>query len=183
MGALNLPNSLTILRIIAIPFFAAALVYGRFTAALIVFIAASITDALDGIIARRMHTQTALGKFLDPIGDKFLLVISYILFSYYGLIPTWLTITIITRDLIVIIGCLVLYMIYSVLFIKPSILGKTAIAFQMTLAAYILLGINYDGSLPSPDILIWITATLTAGSGLHYIYKGFSLSAQDIEKP
>jgi cardiolipin synthase len=172
MSVLNIPNTLTLLRIVAIPFFASTLIYGKYDIALAVFILASITDALDGLIARVTKKQTKLGQFLDPLADKILIITSFILFALYGWIPTWLTISIISRDLIVIVGWMLFYLIHQVVFIKPSILGKSAIAAQMVLLAYILLRINFRELLPDPAALIWITAILTAASGLHYIVKG-----------
>ncbi|MBF0486662.1 MAG: CDP-alcohol phosphatidyltransferase family protein [Nitrospirae bacterium] len=172
MGVLNIPNTLTLLRIVAIPFFASTLIYKRYDIALAVFVAASITDALDGLIARVTNKQTRLGQFLDPMADKFLLITSFILFAIYGWVPTWLTISIISRDLIVLLGWVLFYMIHHVVFIRPSILGKSAIAAQMILLAYILLRINFQQLLPDPAVLIWVTTILTVASGLYYIIKG-----------
>ncbi|MBF0465530.1 MAG: CDP-alcohol phosphatidyltransferase family protein [Nitrospirae bacterium] len=172
-AVLNVPNVLTMLRIVAIPFFAALLIYAQYRWALIIFVAASITDALDGLIARLTKKQTQLGKFLDPTADKFLLITSYVLFSFYGFIPTWLTICIISRDLIVVVGWGLLYMVRHVVFIMPSVYGKFAIAFQMVLLAYMLLKINFRGVFPDPKLLVIVTAVLTVVSGLHYLYKGF----------
>ncbi|MBF0517993.1 MAG: CDP-alcohol phosphatidyltransferase family protein, partial [Nitrospirae bacterium] len=172
MGVLNIPNTLTLLRIVAIPFFATTLIYGRYDIALVVFVLASITDALDGLIARVTRKQTKLGQFLDPLADKILLITSFILFSIYGWVPTWLTISIISRDLIVVVGWMLFYLIHQMIFIKPSILGKSAIAAQMLLLAYILLKINFRTLLPDPVILVWLTTVLTVASGLHYIIKG-----------
>lgn len=172
MGVLNIPNTLTLLRIVAIPFFASTLIYHRYDIALLVFILASITDALDGLIARVTKKQTKLGQFLDPMADKILIITSFILFSIYGWVPTWLTISIISRDLIVVVGWMLFYLIHGVMFTRPSVLGKSAIAAQMLLLAYILLRINFHGLLPDPAILVWLTTILTVASGLHYILKG-----------
>ncbi|MBF0458108.1 MAG: CDP-alcohol phosphatidyltransferase family protein [Nitrospirae bacterium] len=172
MGVLNIPNTLTLLRIVAIPFFASTLIYHRYDIALLVFILASVTDALDGLIARVTKKQTKLGQFLDPMADKILIITSFILFSIYGWVPTWLTISIISRDLIVVVGWMLFYLIHGVMFTRPSVLGKSAIAAQMVLLAYILLRINFHGLLPDPAILVWVTTILTVASGLHYILKG-----------
>ncbi|MBF0553167.1 MAG: CDP-alcohol phosphatidyltransferase family protein [Nitrospirae bacterium] len=172
MGVLNIPNTLTLLRIVAIPFFASTLIYRRYDIALAVFVLASITDALDGLIARVTKKQTKLGQFLDPMADKFLLITSFILFAIYGWVPAWLTISIISRDLIVLLGWVLFYLIHHVVFIRPSVLGKSAIAAQMILLAYILLRINFGHLLPDQTVLIWVTAILTVASGLHYIIKG-----------
>src|SRR5512135_2817567 len=110
MHVLNVPNSLTMLRIVIIPIFVTAMIYSRYRYALYLFIAAGLTDLLDGLLARLTNQKTPLGTFLDPLADKFLLVTSFILFAIYGWIPKWLAIAVISRDLIVVIGWLLLYM-------------------------------------------------------------------------
>jgi cardiolipin synthase len=176
MALLNLPNTLTVARIVLIPLFVTAVVYLRYDYALYLFVVAGLTDMFDGLIARLKNQKTLLGNFLDPLADKFLLVTSFVLFSLYGLIPTWLTITIISRDIIVITGWVVLYLLTHTAKVEPSMMGKLAITFQLLLICYILLDIN----LPAiPDIhgyLIWLTAVFTITSGLHYIYRGLRLS-------
>ena len=172
MFSLNLPNTLTITRIVLIPLFVTAIVYGRYDYALYLFAVAALTDMLDGFVARLKKQKTVLGTFLDPLADKFLLVTSFILFAIYGLIPTWLTITIISRDIIIITGWVVLYLITHNAKVEPTITGKAAIMLQLILICYILLEMNIP-SLPKADrILIRSTAFFTIVSGLHYIYRG-----------
>lgn len=173
---MNIPNTLTLIRIILIPVFVTAIIYKRYDYALYLFGIAAITDMLDGLIARITGQKTALGTFLDPLADKFLLVTSFILFSIYGLIPKWLTITIISRDIIVITGWIVLYVITHTKNIETTLMGKLAIAFQLILIFYVLLEINMP-SLPDVRIYLhWFTAIFTIISGLHYIYRGFKQS-------
>jgi len=176
MTIFNLPNTLTVTRIVLIPLFVTSVVYLRYDYALYLFVIAALTDMFDGLIARLKNQKTLLGTFLDPLADKFLLITSFVLFSFYGLIPTWLTITIISRDIIVITGWIVLYLLTHTAKVEPTMLGKLAITFQLILICYILLDIN----LPTvPDIheyLIWLTAVFTTTSGLHYIYRGLKLS-------
>ena len=101
MKVLNIPNIITFIRIVIIPVFVTALIYRRYDYALFLFIAAAVSDALDGLLARITKQKTKLGAFLDPLADKSLLVTSFVLFSVYGWIPMWLTIIVISRDLIV----------------------------------------------------------------------------------
>jgi cardiolipin synthase len=175
-NVVNLPNALTLLRILCIPFLVTALIYGMHRTALLVFVLAAVTDALDGLIARLANMQTPLGQFLDPLADKFLLTTSYILFAIYGWVPAWLTIIIITRDLIVVVGWFLIYMIHHVTLTKPTMLGKSAIAMQLVLAAYVIFKINVGASMPDPAPLIWAAAAATIASGLHYIYRGFKFN-------
>lgn len=172
MRVLSIPNIVTSLRIVIIPVFVTALVYHKYNYALALFITASVTDAFDGLLARLTNQKTKLGAFLDPLADKFLLVTSFILFSVYDWIPKWLTITVISRDLIVILGWILLYLVYDVAKVEPSLVGKAAIAAQLVLIAYTLLSINLSG-MPLPrNWMLWSVAVLTAASGLQYIYRG-----------
>ncbi len=170
---LNIPNLLTILRIILIPVFVTALLYERYDIALGIFVTAAISDFLDGIIARAKKQVTELGSFLDPLADKFLLVTSFVLFAIHQLIPIWLTVTVISRDVIVVTGWLVLFFATHNTKVEPSMLGKISNALQLVLLAYILLRLNIgEKHLPGPDLLIYLTAGFTVVSGIHYIYKG-----------
>lgn len=173
---MNIPNTLTIIRIVLIPAFVTAVMYDRFFLALCLFVIAALTDLIDGLIARMTNQRTALGTFLDPIADKFLLVTSFILFTTQGWLPKWLAITVISRDLIIVTGWLLLYFVAHTSKVEPLLTGKLAIASQITTLAYVLLQINIP-SLPSvPDMLLFFTAGTTAFSGIQYIYRGFTLT-------
>jgi cardiolipin synthase len=176
LRVLNIPNTLTITRIVIIPGFVTAVLYNRYDYALYLFAAAALTDFLDGLTARLTNQKTALGTFLDPLADKFLLVTSFVLFAVHGWIPKWLAITVISRDLVVVVGWLLLYMITHYSRVEPVFTGKLAIATQLIVLAYILLGINLPSLPPLPEFFFLLTAAITAVSGLQYIYKGFTLT-------
>lgn len=168
----NLPNILTIARILLLPFFASTLIYGYYDYALILFLSAGITDIIDGLLARVKKQATVLGSILDPVADKFLLITSFVMMSLYGWIPKWLTITIISRDLIVVTGWLIFYFITHNIKVEPSILGKAANVCQFLLIGVVLLIVNLKGSPDIPMGFLIITAFFTAISGIHYIYSG-----------
>ncbi len=176
MRVLNIPNTLTITRILIIPVFVASILYDRYRHALYLFAAAALTDALDGLLARLANQKTPLGRFLDPLADKFLLVTSFVLFAVYGWIPKWLTITVISRDLIVVTGWLLLYMITHSAKVEPILLGKAAIALQLLTITYVLVHINFSEVPPLPSSVCLLIAAVTALSGLQYIYKGFRIA-------
>lgn len=176
MTVFNIPNLLTIARIVIIPIFITMLFYSKYRLALYLFIIASLTDLLDGLFARLTDQKTSLGTFLDPLADKFLLVTSFILFAFYDWIPKWLSITIISRDLIVVVGWFLLYMITHNSAVQPILMGKIAIVLQTITLAYVLLEINIQSLPRVPDSLLIITAFVTALSGFQYIYKGFKLT-------
>jgi cardiolipin synthase len=176
LRVLNIPNTLTIGRILVIPVFVTCIVYDRYRYALYLFVAAALTDALDGLFARLANQKTPLGTFLDPLADKFLLVTSFVLFAVYGWIPKWLTITVISRDLIVVTGWLLLYMITHNAKVEPVLLGKAAIALQLFALTYVLLHINFAAVPPLPFSFCLLIAAATALSGLQYVYKGFRIA-------
>lgn len=176
MGVLNIPNTLTITRIVIIPLFITSIIYKRYDYSLYLFIIAALTDLFDGLFARLKNQKTALGTFLDPLADKFLLVTSFIILSIYGWTPKWLTITVISRDIIIIIGWFLLYLISGRSIVEPSMLGKVTILMQTILIAYVLIHINLPSLPDLPPLLLWVTAGLTILSGLNYIYRGLKLT-------
>ena len=178
MGVLNIPNTFTITRIVIIPIFITSIIYKRYDYALYLFIIAALTDLFDGLFARLTDQKTALGTFLDPLADKFLLVTAFIIFSIYDWIPKWLTITVISRDIIIVTGWFLLYLTTGRSKVDPSLLGKATIWVQSLLIAYILIYINRF--LPNlPPVFLFLTAGITILSGLHYIYRGLKVSHAD----
>lgn len=176
MRVFNLPNTLTVTRIVLIPVFITSLEYKRYDYSLYIFILAAFSDLLDGQLARLWSQRTKLGRFLDPLADKFMLMTSYIFFAYYGWVPEWLTIIVISRDVIILTGVLLLYFITQSLRAEPSIPGKASTVMQLLLLFSVLLNINYDIHLDIKMVLVWATAFITSVSGLHYIYKGLKLA-------
>jgi cardiolipin synthase len=172
----NLPNLLTLARILLLPFFVVTLIYNQYRYALIIFIAASVTDILDGFIARITNQITDFGKILDPVADKFFLVTSFILMSNIGLIPKWLSIIVISKDLIVVTGSVILYFVTHKLNIEPSILGKAASASQFSLVGLILLYSNLGEAETFPLPVFSIVAVVTALAGLQYVFKGLKIA-------
>jgi len=168
----NLPNLITITRILLLPFFAVTLSYGEYGYALLVFTAAAVSDILDGLIARITKQITYFGSILDPVADKFFLITSFILMSAYGLIPKWFTIVVISKDMIVMAGCFILYFVTHELKIEPSIVGKFASGCQFFLVGLVLVSLNMTAGFTIPAALYIVVALLTAAAGLEYVYKG-----------
>lgn len=174
---MNIPNFLSLLRIILVPFVVIFLIQGSYGKALAIFTAAGLTDALDGTLARMLKCQTVLGAYLDPIADKLLLTASFITLSILGIIPGWLTVIVISRDCIILLGIAILSMISVPYAIKPAFVGKATTAFQIStiflalLFQTILPNFSYDWII----ILCWLTGILTVVSGLVYITRGVKL--------
>lgn len=174
MTIFNLPNSITFIRIVLLPVFATAIIYKRYDIALGVFAVAAISDFLDGMVARYTNQQTKLGAFLDPLADKVLMTTSFVLFSVYNLIPLWLSITVISRDLIIVIGWMSLHIVYGISTIKPSLAGKTANALQLITIAWVLIKINNLSPVEfDVNYLYLAVAGFSIASALQYIIRAF----------
>jgi CDP-diacylglycerol--glycerol-3-phosphate 3-phosphatidyltransferase len=177
-------NKVTILRMLLIPFFVVEALYYVKTGkeefrlmAILAFGIAAICDGVDGYIARRYNQRSELGAILDPLADKFLLVSGIVLFTfnnapYFGSIPLWMTGTIISRDLIILIGMVVIQMTVGKVKVRPRIIGKIATVFQMISLIWILL--QWDILLRPLWFWIWTlgAAICTGISGLLYVWDG-----------
>ena len=172
---MNIPNFLSLLRIILVPVIVIFLIQGLYARALIVFVIAGLTDALDGALARFLNKQTELGSFLDPLADKILLSTSFISLAIFGLIPSWLAVIVISRDFIILLGLLILSMMSVTYEIKPVFVSKITTTLQIATVFFALLlkTVTYDRiSYDWIVILSWLTASFTVFSGLIYIIKG-----------
>ncbi len=176
---LTLPNILTLLRILAVPFFSIAIWYGHMLEACLLFIGAGLTDLLDGYIARRFDQRSALGAVLDPAADKLLMTAAFILMAFApgigaARIPAWVAILAISRD--VIIGLVAMFSArdFDVARFQPSVLGKITTAVELTA---ISIGLLYSLH-PTNTVFDWfvpgiyyLVASLVLASGLHYFYR------------
>ena len=178
---ITLPNVLTIFRMALIPLFVSLLFYQRFVLALASFVVAGVTDGLDGLLARRFHQQSPLGRILDPIADKMMLVTSFVVLSMRGAypipvpkhlpVPFWVTITVISRDVFIMISAAAINMVSGFRAFRPSLLGKISTAVQIVAVAAVILaaqtrfGTGYY--LPTVYASVFVLALL---SGIHYVF-------------
>ncbi len=177
---MNWANKITFGRIVAVPFIMLLLIKFRSTTGLeaqefrcwaaVFFILAMVSDAADGIIARRFNLKTQIGSMLDPLADKFLLTSSIIIlclpFENVRMLPYWFLVAAVSRDLLLVLGFVLIYMVRGPHQPAPTWLGKTTTALQMAAVLWILLG------LPHPE-LVWRAAGFaTIASGLQYVYRG-----------
>ena len=172
---MNLPNYITLARVALIPFFIILMSYNYYGAALAVFLAACFTDALDGMIARLTNSKTELGAFLDPMADKLLIVSAFITLVLLGMLPVWLVIIVISRDVILVLGSVTIYFMGHELKARPSIMGKGTTVLQLCTVVLSLVLKLYDYELYWPDILPMMTATLTIASGIQYVARGMKI--------
>jgi cardiolipin synthase len=170
---MGLPNWLTTLRILLIPVFVTLLVYRRAGLALMVFCLASLTDMLDGYIARVQGLQTRLGAFLDPVADKLLLTSGFVTLTWLKVIPFWITAVVVSRDVVLSIGVLVIHVAGGTVHPAPTWIGKMSTVFQM-LTVLAAMAAVYFHLLPTfiTTLLAWVTAAFTITSGLQYIIRG-----------
>jgi len=177
----TLPNVLTIFRMALIPLFVSLLFYQKFLPALATFIVAGATDGLDGLLARRFHQQSPLGRILDPIADKMMLVTSFIVLSMKGVFPTpipkhlpipfWVTITVLSRDVFILVGAAAINMVTGFRAFQPSFPGKVSTLVQIVavatvmLAAQVRIGTGYY--LPTVYAAVF---AFTLFSGIHYVF-------------
>jgi cardiolipin synthase len=175
MTALTLANQLTLLRMLLIPAFVILVIYGHLGWALTVFVTAGVTDGLDGLIARWSGQKTSLGAWLDPMADKLLLVTTFIVLTLPGLnlanrLPTWLTVCIISRDVVIVLTVAVVNLAIGRRTFQPSIFGKIATAIYIGTAVAAML-FNYLGyHSPIVDVGIWASLAITLVSSFHYIW-------------
>ena len=188
---LNLPNMLTALRFVLAPVFAVMVLQNRPLAALLVVCLAGATDVLDGFAARKLGLQTEIGVLIDPLADKFLGATAFILLSIRGLgaanvIPLWLTATVLGRDLIIVLGGLVISLARGRRNFTPTVLGKTSTVLQVMTVIWVVLGNYVQASswrltpaaawATSVRVLSWFyvaTLAFTIVSGCQYVVRGF----------
>jgi cardiolipin synthase len=177
---MNLPNALTVIRILLVPLFLYKALTGDLTFAAIVYVTAAITDGLDGFIARFWHLQTRLGTFLDPLADKLLIATSFVTLTILGLAPLWLTMAVLTKDIIVAFGSLIVYLMQGTLTVRPRPIGKVTTFFQFMYVLLVLVTVVLQtrGHIPAGtesllDPMALLTGALTVIALAVYIIDGF----------
>jgi cardiolipin synthase (CMP-forming) len=195
MPALTLtwPNRITLLRLLLIAPFVVAILnlqdpqwhdVARWSA-LGVFVVMAISDGLDGYLARRLHQESALGRFLDPLADKILVLCSVILLAHRGthvegaLLPSTVAVLAIAKDLVVVLGVVIVYMITSRAVIRPLRLGKWCTTVQLAMIIAILLYPSLPASLRwLPRVLWWAASVLAVGAMVAYFRLGLRFTAK-----
>ena len=165
---MTLANKITVLRIIAIPIFIIAFLEQHIGWARGIFVVSVLSDALDGALARIRGERTPLGSFLDPLADKLLLVATYIAFTATGVMPVWIFITVLSRDMLIVLGWAVVYILTGNSKIQPRPLGKVTTALQMSVAVVKLFA--FPAALYHGLLYAMIAATIL--SACDYIWIG-----------
>jgi len=171
-GLLNVPNFLTLCRVGSIPLFLSFLSRHQYTEALYVFVAAALTDALDGTVARWFNARTEIGAFLDPFADKLMLVSAFVVLTVEQDLPGWLLGVVVIRDVVVVGGYLMIaFFTGERVPVRPSYLGKLSTGLQLAcvVATLLRMGVTWSSYWYA---LLYLTVGVTALSGVHYSYRG-----------
>ncbi len=170
------PNLLSLFRLLLAPVAAWAILAGAYRGALAVFAVAAVTDGLDGYLARRLHATSRLGTYLDPIADKALLVIVYLVLGLAALAPWWLVAMVFGRDLLILamVGAALAFTKYRDF--PPSLLGKISTFFQMLAGVGVIVSRAFPEWRIDADPLLWAVAAATAASGAGYLWRGLKMA-------
>ncbi|MCX7341392.1 MAG: CDP-alcohol phosphatidyltransferase family protein [Hyphomicrobiales bacterium] len=167
---MTIPNFITIGRLLAVPLVIMMIIQGRWDLAFALFIFAGVSDAVDGVIARRFNMRSELGAYLDPVADKALLVSIYLTLAITGIIPAWVAILVIFRDILIVSGVILSWLLENPVEMKPLIVSKLNTFAQIAFAATLLAAKSFGVSLGLwSDLAMWITAALTLASAGAYL--------------
>jgi cardiolipin synthase len=167
---MNLPNFITLGRVILVPVIFWLLVSGNTKTAFIAFVAAGVSDAVDGYLAKRLDMRTELGAYLDPMADKLLITSVYIALGVAAKLPSWLVIAVVSRDILIVVAVLLAWLMGTPVKIRPLAISKANTAAQILLAALVLADEGFAlGFGRLRDALVWITGTLTLLSLAFYV--------------
>lgn len=167
---MNIPNIITLGRVILVPIVFWLLVSGQTQLAFFVFVLAGVSDAVDGFIAKRFGLSTELGAYLDPLADKLLIVSIFVALGVRGALPSWLVIAVVTRDLLIVVGVILSWLLNHPVRIRPLAVSKANTAAQIVLAGTVLADDGFGLGLEMVRIaLVWIVGVLTVASLAAYL--------------
>ena len=168
----TVPNQITLLRRGFLPFFLILISYEQYRWALLVLVVAGLSDAVDGLLARKLNQRSPLGAYLDPIADKLLLSSSFIILAFKQKLAWWLTIIVLSRDVLILMVAVVILLISGYRPFPPSIYGKLATALQILLVFMVVLSAAYPypGFTLVDRLLIYAVTVITVFSAFHYSF-------------
>jgi cardiolipin synthase (CMP-forming) len=167
---INIPNFITLGRMIAVPVVFWLLMIGEAKGAFIIFVLAGISDAVDGYLAKTYNWQTELGAYLDPLADKLLIVSIYIALGFRAELPLWLVVAVVSRDIAIVGAVMIAWLMNHPVRIKPLVVSKLNTAAQLTLASTVLFDEAFTFEMVTIRwVLVWVTGTLTLLSLAAYL--------------
>lgn len=168
--ASNLPNLITVGRLFLVPAIIASIADGRWTTAFIVFVLAGISDAVDGFLAKRFEWQSRLGAYLDPVADKALLMSIYVALAVVDVVPPWLSIMVVSRDVMIVGAVLIAWLLGEPIEIRPLLVSKLNTTAQIAFAALVLGGLAFGADLAAWfNVALATVAALTLASAAAYL--------------
>jgi cardiolipin synthase len=166
------PNAICVVRMLLVAPVVWLIVAGRYTEALVVLVIAGVSDGLDGYLAKRFDWRTRLGSLLDPAADKLLLASTFVALSYMGLVPVGLTIVVIARDVVIVIGAICYQLLIAPVEGQPSLVSKLNTAFQLAMVLFALTSAAFAWPPPAALILLGAAVVFTSVvSGLTYVLR------------
>ncbi|WP_333794614.1 CDP-alcohol phosphatidyltransferase family protein [Hyphomicrobium sp.] len=169
-GPLNIPNLITLGRVILVPVVFWLLVSGQTKLAFFAFLLAGISDAVDGFIAKRFGLTTELGAYLDPLADKLLIVSIFVALGVMGALPSWLVIAVVSRDILIVVGVMLSWLLEQPVRIAPLAVSKANTVAQIVLAGVVLADDGFGLGFEMPRlVMVWIVGVLTVASLAAYL--------------
>ncbi len=170
MGSKDIPNLISVLRILLVAPIVWLLLHGSYRGAMLLFLVAGLSDALDGFLARQFNWRSHLGGILDPLADKILLVSVYLCLGWLGVLPQWLVALVILRDLVIVGGALAYHLTVARLDAEPSFISKINTALQILLALLVVYDRGFGGvSGGVLQVMVMAVAFTTLASGVDYV--------------
>ena len=168
---LNLPNTISLIRLLLVPVVIYLLAHRAYDYALVIFLLASVSDGVDGWIARRYSLCTQFGAMIDPVADKLIILSCLLMLTWLGLMPLWLALFMLVRDMIIVLGAFAYQRVTGYVEITPTFMGKTHIFLEFVLLCLVLANaasiISVANWLPIVFVLVSVTAVLT---GAQYVW-------------
>jgi cardiolipin synthase len=173
---LNLPNLFTLARLVLAPFVAADILHQRYGRAILLFVLAGASDAIDGFLARRLQETTRAGAYFDPLADKILLSAIYVSLAVAGAMPWWMVAVVFGRDVVILAMAGYGLLFTSIRKFPPSVWGKISTFLQIT-AALVVMAARAGTSAPV-NLALYFMVFGTIVSGLHYVWRAFAMLRQ-----
>ena len=182
---MTLPNFITIARLLSVPLIVWLMIADRFVAATMVFVAAGVSDAVDGFIAKRFGAASELGAYLDPVADKALLVSVFMTLGFMGVLPPWVTILVVSRDILIVGGIIMSYLLGNPMAVRPRRVSKLNTAAQILRSA-LVLAVRSGAALLHPflagaALIVAALTMLSAGAYLIGWVRHMTVGAEDPE--
>lgn len=177
---MTIPNFITIFRFLLVPAVVWALVQDEVVWALVCFVVAGVSDAVDGFIARQFNQRSELGAYLDPMADKILLVSVFVVLGFMGELPLWLVIAAVSRDALIVAAVLLSTIMARPVAMKPLFVSKANTAFQIGLVAVVLAELSFQVAFgPLRPTLVVVSGLLTAASAAAYLVQWLKHMGRD----